>query len=103
MSTNNNRPKEGTLRVWHIPQVPMRAFYVYVKSPTEAKKIIETLGKYDLFQFWNHIKPDFANASGLEVYQDGLWEEWHDEEDGHNIEDYDLVDGVLVVAWRELS
>lgn len=77
--------KEGQLRVWHIPQVPMLAFHVYVSSIKEAKLILETLAIYDLFQLEYKIKPDYSNAQGLEVYENGEWCDWEDEE-GNDIE-----------------
>lgn len=85
-------PKIGDLRVWHIPQVPGKPFHVTVSSPDEAKKILSTLWNYDIFQFENKIKPDYSNASGLEVYEedagDGVngWCEWFNEE-GDDISD----------------
>ena len=56
------KPKAGDLRVWWIPQVPMKAFHVPVADLAEAKLVIDTLAKYDLFQLENKIKPDFCNA-----------------------------------------
>jgi hypothetical protein len=79
---NINKPKEikvGQLRVWHIPQIPMSAFRVYVKNPKEARSILNVLAIYDLFQLENKIKPDYSNAQGLEVFEDGEWTEWEDE------------------------
>ena len=73
-------------RVWHIPQVPGKPFHVRVKNEYEAEDIIRTLWDYDQFQYSNRIKPDYANASGLEVLVDGEWQEWEDE-DGNSIED----------------
>lgn len=78
--------KKGDLRVWHIPQVPMQAFHVDVRSADEARKIIETLAKYDLFQLENRIKPDYSNASGLEIFDGIAWCEWEDDE-GNTIDD----------------
>lgn len=75
-----NTNREGQLRVWHIPQVPMSAFYVYVDNLKEAKLILEVLAKYDLFQYENNVKPDYSNASGLQVYSDSEgYMEWEDE------------------------
>jgi hypothetical protein len=80
----------GDMRVWWIPQVPMKAFHVPVKSVDEAKLILATLAKYDLFQLENKIKPDFCNAGGLEVYEildDNVeWCEWSNK-DGDSIDD----------------
>ena len=74
------------LRVWWIPQIPMKAFHVPVESPKEAKKILDVLAKCDLFQLENNIKPDFCNAGGLEAFEDDSdgdgnpgWCEWYDE------------------------
>lgn len=70
---------EGDLRVWHIPQVPGKPFHVPVASVQEAIRILNTLAYYDIFQFANRIKPDYTNAQGLEIFEDGEWQEWHDE------------------------
>jgi hypothetical protein len=79
-------PVEGQLRVWWIPQVPMKAFRVEVKTVEEAKLLLDTLAKYDIFQYENNVKPDFANAGGLERLEDGEWCEWYDDE-GNSIDD----------------
>ena len=85
-----DNPKDGTLCVWWIPQVPMEPFHVEVKSIGEARKILEVLAQYDIFQFKNNVKPDYCNAGGLEVFQDGEWFEWYDEEDGDDIDSVSL-------------
>ena len=72
-------PKNGDLRVWWIPQVPMGAFYQPVQSIREAKLLLDTLAKYDLFQYEHRVKPDCSNAGGLEVYGNDGWIEWSDE------------------------
>lgn len=82
--------KEGQLRVWHIPQVPMEAFRVYVKTIQEGKIVLDTLAFYDLFQFEHRIKPDYANAGGLQVYENGEWCDWYDKE-GNDIDDTELL------------
>lgn len=70
--------KEGSLRVWHNPQLGRGTiFYVYgIRDVKHALEVIETLSAYDLFQLENGIKPDFCNCSGLEVFEDGSWEEY---------------------------
>ena len=90
-----NRPltsqaKEGQLRVWHIPQVPMHPFRVYVDSIKEAKLVIDTLAIYDLFQLEYKIKSDYSNVSGLEIIVNGEWKEWTDEE-GNDIDNTEQV------------
>ena len=41
------------IRVWWIPQIPMKAFYVPVNSVEEARLVLDMLAKYDMFQFEN--------------------------------------------------
>ncbi len=71
------------LRVWHIPQVPMKAFYVDVSSIEEAWKILNILWDYDIFQYENKVKPDYCNVSGLQYYdeEEKEWLDWYDEDD----------------------
>lgn len=82
---------EGTLRVWWIPQIPMKPFHVPVKNLDEATLLLRTLADYDLFQLANRVKPDFCNAGGLEVVEDGEWVEWYDPETGDDIDDRRLA------------
>jgi hypothetical protein len=80
--------KPGDLKVWWIPQVPMKSFDVTVASVEEGAKILEVLANYDLFQLENNIKPDYCNAGGLAEWteDDGEgkpgWVDWYDEETG---------------------
>ena len=75
---------EGDLQVWWIPQVPVKPFEVSVSSVEEARKILTTLADYDIFQFENDIKPDYCNAGGLLICENGEWVDWCDE-DGYDI------------------
>lgn len=80
------------LRVWWIPQVPMKPFRVTVPDVKTARLMLDALAQYDLFQLENNIKPDFCNAGGLECFDqdgDGEWAEWYDEETGVDIDDYE--------------
>lgn len=73
------------LRVAHVPQVPMEeAFYVEVKNLEEAKLLFDVFANYDLFQFENNVKPDYANATFLEEFdkERNEWVSWIDEETG---------------------
>lgn len=67
----------------------MKAFHVDVETPEEAIKVLDILADYDLFQFENHVKPDYCNAQGLEEWdeQDSEWYEWYSE-DGLDIKEY---------------
>lgn len=73
-------PTEGDLRVWHIPQVPGKPFHVPVSTPREGALILRVLADYDHFQLMNNIKPDYCNAQGLEVFEDGEWCKWMNED-----------------------
>lgn len=66
------------LRVWHIPQVPGKPFYVAVDSVQSAVLVMDTLANYDLFQLENKIKGDYANVTGLELWDEASqeWFEW---------------------------
>ena len=80
-------PQEGDLRVWHVPQIPMEAFYVNVDSVEEGLFILEILSEYDLFQLCKNVKPDYSNCNGLQEF-DGLeWCDWYSE-DGLELEEY---------------
>ena len=83
-------PNRGQLRVWWVPQVPMKSFYVEVQNLREAKLLLGTLAEYDKFQFDNRVKPDYANAGGLQAYysEDGEWIDWYDSE-GRKIDEID--------------
>ena len=83
-----SEPKEGSLRVYHFPQLQMeKAFHVEASSVDEAIKVLDVLALYDIFQLENNIKPDYCNAQGLEVFEDGEWSEWYSE-DGDDIGDH---------------
>lgn len=82
-------PNDGNLRVWWIPQVPMTAFIVPVRSEREALLILDTLGRYDLFQLENNIKPDYCNAGGVEIYEDDQWTDWHKDDETGRWSDFD--------------
>jgi len=82
-------PRSGDLRVWWMPQVPMEPFRFPVDSPAEAKKFIDVLADYDIFQLENNVKPDFSNAGGLEVFLDGEWGDWFDPDTGKCIDDWE--------------
>lgn len=78
------------LRVQHIPQIPCKAFHVNVNTLEEARKTMDILADYDLFQLENDVKPDFCNAQGLEYFDEEEQErfEWYDDETGLGIKEY---------------
>jgi hypothetical protein len=78
------------LRVSHFPQIHCKPFITEVESIKEAKKIFDVLANYDLFQYENKIKPDYANMTILEYWdiEENEWLEWHDEENDYTLEEY---------------
>ena len=89
-----DKPNRCDLRIWWIPQIPGKQFFVPVKSVDEAILIYDTLGRYDEFQFKENIKPDYSNVGGLQVYDwdadgDGQhdWIDWHDEDTDEDFDD----------------
>jgi hypothetical protein len=81
MTTNNSMK----LRIQHIPRVLGPGFTVPVSSPEEGARLLKILAEYDQFQFDNRIRNrDYVNSQGLEVFEDGEWVEWCDE-DGNNV------------------
>lgn len=84
-------PQVGALCVWHNPQVGVVSnFYVPVPSLDVAKNVMSVLADYDLWQYENKVKGDYASATGLMVFEgkpdakaaaegfDG-WAEWSNE------------------------
>lgn len=61
--------KEGDLRVWWIPQVPMNPFFITVLSIEEGERLLDVLAAYDQFQLDNNIKPDYCNVGGIQRYE----------------------------------
>lgn len=81
-------PNEGDLRVWWVPQLPMKAFEVPVKTPAEAVLVLDVLAEYDAFQCANNVKGAYCNAGGLIVFEDGEWFDWYSPEDNMNIDEW---------------
>lgn len=87
-------PDPGELRVWWIPQLPMKAFCYPVGSIKEAKSMLNMLAQYDLFQMEHNVKGDYSNVGGLQVWEDVDGEgtfEWCDwmNDDGNDIDEVD--------------
>jgi hypothetical protein len=93
-------PKTGDLKVWWVPQVPMKPFEMPVKTLEEGTLLLWTLAQYDLFQLENNVKPDFSNAGGLCEFVDGEWSEW---EDGNGDGIDELIDFVRETGRFDLK
>jgi len=72
------------LRVCHFPQIPCEPFIIKVSSLEEAKLLFDVLANYDSFQYSHKIKPDYANMTVLEEFdeEEKEWVSWIDEETG---------------------
>jgi len=77
--------REGDLKVWWIPQVPMDAFEWRVADLAQASVLLDALAAYDDFQFWKRVKGDYCNTGGLMIFRNGDWEDW-ETEDGDDFE-----------------
>jgi Superinfection exclusion gene product 17 len=98
------------LKVSWIPQLGMKGdpFIVYVETLLEAKILLDTLAFYDLYQFNNNIKGDYANVGGLDYWDEEeqdwcIW--WIPEAVLEFLDDYSLkiIDDLTVEQIRELS
>ncbi len=78
----------SNLKIWWIPQVPMKAFEKEVSTLSEAHILLDTLALYDIFQFENNVKGDYCNAGGLMVKDGDDWEDWCDEDTGEDFDEY---------------
>lgn len=92
--SNESKPKDGDLRVWWIPQVPGKAFFVPVKTFAEGVWLQEVLADYDNFQYEHNIKPDYSNVGGLQRYSDELAKE---DEEGNGWCDVDMDECLSVI------
>lgn len=79
--------ENGSLRVWWSSHLPIRKgdLETYaVKNLQDAKEQLDYLSNRDLENDWIT-----DNVGGLEVSNNGEWEEWENE-DGDNIDDVEL-------------
>jgi len=79
------------LRVWWVSQMGTDAIHIPVQSVKEAKKTMDLLSYFDCFQYNQHIRPDYSNTGGLEMYDEETqeWCDWVYEDDNEYIEDID--------------
>ena len=77
-----------SLRVTHIPQVPMKGFIKEVRNEREAFLLYMTFAEQHLFLYQNNVIPDYSNAVIVEQKYDGS-EEWEDFWDDENSLEWD--------------
>ena len=75
-------PEINDLRVYYIPQIPMRGFEYDVPDLKSAVMVLDALSRFSLFEFENRVKPDYSDAGGVQRYED-------DGEGGHDWFDVD--------------
>lgn len=78
------KENKKTLRVAWFVHLQSKPFYVEVDNVHEGVKILDTIADYDLFQVKEGIKPDHSNFGGLEMFEDGEWCSWMDNETGED-------------------
>ena len=89
-------PEQGELRIWHISNLgsDQNMLHKKVGSVFAGFALLAALADYDL-DLDNLID---TNAQGMEVYDDGQWVEWEDEQ-GRAITDDDFDDSnVFAIA-----
>lgn len=72
--------EEGNLRVWWTRNQPPHQYYEVI-TPLAGRHLLMNLTVLDL-----RDSEVYSNAGGLEVYRDGEWIEWCDNE-GYNIDE----------------
>lgn len=76
-----NRAKPGDLRVWNIINPPREPEYYPVRDVDHAMRLIDALADSQLL-----VREIDSNVFGLEVYENGVWQDWENE-DGDQIGD----------------
>lgn len=66
-------------RVWYVPQIPMEAFFYETDDLGTAQTVLDALAGFASFEYDNNLKPDYADAGGIELYDEEYgWEEYSD-------------------------
>jgi len=87
------------LRVLHYPQIPCKPFTVEVKDEEQAYLVSEALANQHLFLFENKFIPDYANIILVQMFDDGEWVDYYNEE--HDMEFDEYVENFLISAEKE--
>lgn len=78
----NDKPAEGDLRVWYVPQVPGKPYEV--DMPTQdlatAVLVLDAIIGLSNFEFENRIKPDYSDMAGIARFDGDDWEDVDDAE-----------------------
>lgn len=81
---------KGDLKVWYIPQVPMKAYEVEIVRPHPvigdelylkyAASILKAIIGLSIFEFDNKVKPDYSDAAGIDRFDGEEWDYVDNEE-----------------------
>lgn len=63
-------------------------FTIPVSSIYEAALVETALAYSDLVKYEQAVTPDYINSIGLEVCEDGEWEDWYDDYGNDRLEDW---------------
>lgn len=69
-------------KIWYIHQVPGKPFECEVPDAKTGQLILDTIYDLALFQFENHMIPDYANSGGIVFLdEDGDWVDYEEGEE----------------------
>jgi hypothetical protein len=63
-------PIPGDLRIWYIPQIPMKAYHRDITSVEEGRNLLDAIYELALFELEHRVKPDYSNAGGIERWEE---------------------------------
>lgn len=89
------QPRENDLQLWFIPQIGGPTFTHRISDGKEGVYLIDAISQYDLYCHRNNLRPDFANAGGINRYEldpneekkTFTWFTYYDDETGEEPED----------------
>lgn len=64
-------------RMWYIPQVPMDdPFIREYDTAADAEAALDLISVYSYYEYLNRVKPDYADAGGVEQWDEDADEWW---------------------------
>lgn len=89
-------PQLNDLQVWFMPQLGGDMFTHRVLNAAEGAYVLAAICEYDLYCDRHRLRPDFANAGGINRFEDidgeKDWFSYYDDETGETVEDTFPVD-----------
>ncbi len=93
-------PRPGDLRIYYIPQVPMKAYEADIPRGAgesdsayleRAAFVLRTVVEFSIFEFENNVKPDYSDVAAIV--------RWEPEPDGGDGFDWFDVDESEYEEW----